>query len=100
MILHKKMGYLNATINRETQKREQEIGTDRSSQTWQNPRLDRYGSGFGPPRSCGSGYWTGLVLNQTVFPVQTWIAGGFPGPVANTTAGPSVDSYNALVFAV
>jgi len=74
-----------ATTNRKTRKGEPETGTDGSSQTLQNPRVDGYGYGFGPPRSSGSGFWTGLEPNRTVFPVQTRTAGGLPGPVANTT---------------
>jgi len=73
------------TINRKTRKGEPETGTDVSSQTRQNPRVDGYGYGFGPPRSSGSCFWTGLEPNRTVFPVQTRTAGGLPGPVANTT---------------
>jgi hypothetical protein len=44
-----------------------------------------YGYGVGPPRSSGSGFWTGLEPNRTVFPVQTRNAGGLLGPIANTT---------------
>jgi len=84
-ILRLTVGYLNATINRKTQNTEPEIGTDGSSQTRQNPRVDGYGSGFGPPRRCGSGFWTVLEPNRNVFPVRTRTAGGLPGPVANTT---------------
>jgi len=76
------------TINRKTRNTEPEIGTDRSSQTRENPRVDRYGSGFGPPRRCGSDFWTVLEPNRTVYPVQTRTAGGLPGPVANTTPTP------------
>ena len=74
-----------ATINRKTRKGEPETGTDGASQTWQNARVDGYGYGFGPPRNSGSGFWTGLEPNRTIFPVQTKTAGGLPGPVANTT---------------
>jgi len=83
-ILRLTVGYLNATINRKTRNTEPEIGTDRSSQTRQIPWVDGYGSGFGPPRRCGSGFWTVLEPNRTVFPVPTRTAGGLPGPVANT----------------
>ena len=38
-----------------------------------------------PPRQSGSGSWTGLEPNRTIFPVQTWTAGGLPGPVSNTS---------------
>jgi hypothetical protein len=84
-ILRLTVGYLNATINRKTRNTEPEIGTDGSSQTRQNPRVAGYGSGFGPPRRCGSGFWTVLAQNRTVFPVRTRTAGGLPGPVANTS---------------
>jgi len=83
-ILRLTVGYLNATINRKTRNTEPEIGTDGSSQTRQNPRVDGYGSGFGPPRRSGSGFGTVLEPNPTVFPVGTRTAGGLPGPVANT----------------
>jgi len=76
---------MTATINRQTWKGEPKTGTDGSSQTWQNPWVDGYGSGFGPARSSASGFWTGLEPNRTVSPVQTRTAGGSPGPVANTT---------------
>ena len=78
---------MTATINRKTRKGELETGTDGSSQTRQNPRVDGYGYGFGPPRICGSGFWTGLEPNRSVFPIQTQTAGGLPGPVANTIPG-------------
>jgi len=80
------VGYLNATINRKTWKLDPEIGTDGSSQTRQNPRVDRYGYGFGPPRSCRSGFWMGLEPNWTVFLVKTRTAGRLPGPIANTSS--------------
>jgi len=69
----------------ETRNTEPEIGTDRSSQTWRNLQDDGYGSEFGPPRVCGSGFWTGLEPNRQIFAVQTQTAGRLPGPVANTT---------------
>ena len=68
----------------ETRNAEPEIGTDGSSQTRRNPRDDGYGSGFGPPRVCWSGFWLVLEPNQPVFAVQTRTAGGLPGPGANT----------------
>jgi len=68
----------------ETRTAEPEIGTDGSSQTRRNPRVDGYGSGFGPPRVCGSGFWPVLELNRPVFAVQTRTPGGLPAPVANT----------------
>ena len=75
----------------ETRNAELEIGTDRSSQTRRNPRVDGCGSGFGPPRVCGSGFWTVPEPNRPVFVVQTRTASGLPGPVANTTQG-SIES--------
>jgi len=68
----------------ETRNAEPEIGTDGSSQTWRNPRVDSYGSGIGPPRVCGSGFCPVLEQNRLVFAVETWTAGGLPGPRANT----------------
>ena len=68
----------------ETRNAEQEIGTDGSSQTWRNPQVDGYVSGFAPPRVCGSGFWPVLEPNRPVFAVQTRTAGGLPGPIANT----------------
>jgi len=83
-ILQLTVGYLNATMNRETRNPEPEIGTDRWSQTRRNPRVDEARAGFGLPRSCGTGFWTGLEPNQPIFPVQTRTTGRLPGPVANT----------------
>jgi hypothetical protein len=68
----------------ETRNAEPEIGTDGSSQTRRNPRVDWYRSAFGSPRVSGTGFWMGLELNWPVFAVQTRTAGGLPGPVANT----------------
>ena len=68
----------------ETRNAEPESGTDGSSQTRRNPRVDGYGSRFRPPRVCGLGFWTVLEPNRPVFAVQTRTAGGLPGPVANT----------------
>ena len=65
---------------------EPEIGTDGSSQTRQNPRIDGYGVGFGPPTVSRCGFSTGLEPNSPVVVVQTRTAGGLPGPVANTTS--------------
>jgi len=59
----------------ETRNAKLEIGTDGSSQTWRNPRVDGYGSGFGPPRVSMSGFWTVLEPNRPVFAVQTRTAG-------------------------
>jgi len=68
----------------ETRNAEPEIGTDASSQTRWNPQVDGYGSGFGPPRVSGLGFWTCLERKQPVFAVQTRTSGWLPGPVANT----------------
>ena len=68
----------------ETRNAEPEIGTDGSSQTRRNLRVDGYGSGFGPPRVCGLGFWPVLEPNRPVVAVQTRTTGGLPGPVANT----------------
>jgi len=78
--------YLDATINRNARKQEPEIGTNGSSETRQNQWVTGYGYGFGPQRSCGSGFWTVLEPNRTLYPVQTRTAGGLPGPVANTSS--------------
>jgi len=60
------------------------IGTDGSSCTWCNQRVDKYGSRFGLRRSYGLGFWTGPELNWPVFAVQTWPALRLPKPVAHT----------------
>jgi len=83
-ILQFTVGYFNATINWTTRNVEPEIDPDRSSQTERNQEIDRYGAGFGPWRSSGSGVWIGLDCNPPIFLVQTRVAGRFPGPVANT----------------
>ena len=88
IILRLTVRYLNATINRSTRNVEPEIGPDGSSETRQNLRVDGYGAKFGLPRSCGSGFWTVLEPNRTIFPVQTRSAGGFPGPFADTSEVP------------
>ena len=62
-ILYVTVGYQNATIYRKTRNAEPEIETDWLSQTLQNPRVDRYPSGFGSPRGSGSGFWMGLEPN-------------------------------------
>jgi len=68
----------------ETRNAEPEIGTGASSQSRWNPWVDVYGSGFGPPRVCGSVCWTVLGTKWPVFAVQTRTARGLPRPVANT----------------
>jgi len=78
------VGYLNSTMNRKTRNTELGIGTNGSSHTWQNPWVDRYGSGFGPPNGSRSGLGMGHGPNRTVFAVQTWTTGKFPGAVCNT----------------
>ena len=62
----------------ETRNAEPEIGTDGSSQTRRNLRVDGYGSGFAPPRVSMLGFWTGLEPNRPVFPFQTRTASGLP----------------------
>ena len=76
--------YPNATIDRKTWKAELDIGTDRSSQTWQNPWVDWYWSGFGPPWGNRLGFWTGLEPNRSIVEVQTRTAGRLPGLIADT----------------
>jgi len=67
-----------------TRNSEPEIGTDGSSHTRHNPRVDGYLSRFGPPWVSGSGFWTGLDPNRPISVVQSLNAGGLPRPVANT----------------
>ena len=59
----------------ETWNAEPAIRTDGSSQTWPNPRVDGYGSGFGPPRVWGSGFCSVLEPNWPVYAVQTRTTG-------------------------
>jgi len=80
---------INSSISKwdhkcETWKVDLEIGTDRSSQTLQNPQADGYGFAFGPTRVSRSGFWIALEPNQPIFAVQTRSAGRFPGPIADT----------------
>ena len=91
--VHLTVGYLNGSINRTGRNAKPEIGPEGSCQTRRNPLVDGYGAGFGPPRISGSGIWTVLEPNRTVFPVQTRTAGGLPGPVANTRL-----SFGFMVF--
>ena len=84
-ILKLTVGYLNTTIRRKTRNAEPEIGTNRSSQTRQNPQVEVYQSGFGSPRRSRTAFCTGLELNWPIFRVRTWTAGTLPGSVANTT---------------
>jgi len=46
-IVRLSVGYPKATINSKTRNSELEIGPEGSSQTWPNPRVNRYLSGFG-----------------------------------------------------
>jgi len=92
-ILRLALGYLNVTMNIKTRNPEPEIGTDVSSQTRHNPRVDRYGSRFGWPRSSRSGFWSSRKPNQTIFAVRTRTTRGLPRPIANTSQGNSVNSY-------
>jgi len=64
-------GYPNATINRQIQCTEPQIGTDRSEQTRQIPWVEGYWSGFGTPGRCGSGFWKVLEPRRKMFPVRT-----------------------------
>ena len=70
-ILQLTVGYLNATINRNTQNAELEIVPDGSIQTWRKPWVERYRAGFKPPRSSRPGFWIVLEPNRTMFLVQT-----------------------------
>jgi len=74
----------------ETRHAEPVIGTDWFSQTQHNRQVDRYVSVFGPPRVCGSYFWTGLELDWHIFAVQIRTAGWLPAPIANTTHYTSV----------
>jgi len=76
----------------ETRNAVPEIGTDGSSQTQRNLSVDRYGSRFGLPRVCRSGFWMVLETNRPIFGVQTRTARGLPGPVANTSSS-SVEAF-------
>jgi len=60
----------------ETRNAEPEIGTGRSSRTWQSPRVNGYGSGFGPPWVSGSGF--GRFWNRTDPSLRSK-----PGPLAD-----------------
>jgi hypothetical protein len=85
----------------ETRNAEPEIGTDGSSQTRRNPQVDGYGSGFGPPTVCASGFWTVLEPNRPIFAVQTRTAGGLPRPVANSKqVRPKVGKDRVRIFIV
>jgi hypothetical protein len=62
----------------ETRNAEPDIETNRSSQTCRNPRVDRYGPGFRPPRVSESGFWTGLELNRPVVLSKFGLLAGYP----------------------
>jgi len=94
------VGYLNANVNRKTWKREPEIRTDGSRQTQQNPQIDRYGYGFCLAKSSWSGFWIDLERNWTGFLVQTWTAGGLPGPIGNTVSQSWKQCFETLVYLV
>jgi hypothetical protein len=70
-VLRLAIGYLNATINRNTQNQEPEIVTDGSRQSRQHPRVSRFMAVFGPPRYCRSGFWKGLQPTRTSLLVWT-----------------------------
>jgi len=55
-----------------------EIGTDGSSQTQQNPRVDRYRSRYGPPRVSGWGFWTGQEQNDLFLRSKRGQLWGYP----------------------
>ena len=80
-ILHITVTYVTATINRKTRNGDPATGSDGSSQTRQNPRVNGYGYGFGPPRSSESGFWTVLELNRNVFPSNSGPLVGYPYPL-------------------
>jgi hypothetical protein len=65
----------------------EEIGTDGSGQSQQNPRVDAYGSGFGPAKPGRSGFWTVQKRNRINFAVPTQTSGGLPRPVVITNHG-------------
>jgi len=102
-ILQSTVGYLNATTNRKTRNTEPEIGPNGYYQTWWKPRVAGYGARFGPPIWSRSCFWMVLEPNKTVFLVQTRIAGGIPGPFANTRrrlkAGCPPNSYSSKIVA-
>ena len=75
----------NATINRTTRMTEPEFGTEGFTQTQQSPWVEVHVSGFGPPRHLRWGFFTVLEPNRTVVVVRTWIVGGLPGSVANSS---------------
>jgi len=88
-ILRLTVGYLNATLSRNTWKPEPEIGNNSCCQTSHTPQVDRSGCRFAPSRPSRSGFWTGLEPNRPIFGNRTRTAGGLPGPVANTSRRPS-----------
>ena len=83
-ILRSTVAYLHATINSKTRKAELEIGTNRSSKTWQNLWVDRYRPGSSPPRGSRSGFWASRQPNWPIFVVQTRTAGRLPRPIPFT----------------
>jgi len=80
----------------ETQNAEPEIGPDGSSQTRRNPRVDGYGSGFGPPRVSGSGF--GRVWNRTDPFLQSKPGplAGYPDPLL-TLAAPAPTTFGEVM---
>jgi len=78
----------------ETRNAEPEIGSDGSSQTRRNRRVDGYWTGFDPSRVSRLGFWPGLEPNRPIFEVRTRTAGGSPEPVANTSSSFSVSTHH------
>jgi len=84
-LLQLAVGYLNATINRNTQKPLPGIGTDGSTQTRHNMRVGGYGSGWGVSGRSRFNFWTSREPNPTATAVPIPTVRGLPGPIANTS---------------
>jgi len=61
------------------------VGTTVQFQPGQNPTILCLVQVTTPPGPSGSGFWTGLELNRTIYRVQTRNAGVLPRPITNTT---------------
>jgi len=70
-------------MNRISRNPQWEIGTAGSTQCCPTLRVDRYGYGFGHPRSSRLWFWTGLELHQPIRAVWTLNAARLSTPVAN-----------------